>query len=223
MYLYPNFPFKTFNNILHMVDTVKYPDRSAMLSLLDQEKIPYKIYDHEALDTMQAGLEHFSKNKPDIESYTFAKNLFLKNKAGGFFLCTLHNDSPSDFKTLTKLFKAKSGNIRQAEEDKLDAYLHVKHGSVTPLALLNLTEAQKKDYNLSYGVQVNKLNSGRLKDAGVPEKFIILKINNQSVRTVADVEKLFKSAQNSEEQTLWIYGKNPAGQQRSFAVLLSDE
>ena len=86
-----------------------------------------------------------------------------------------------------------------------------------------LTEAQKKDYNLSYGVQVNKLNSGRLKDAGVPEKFIILKINNQSVRTVADVEKLFKSAQNSEEQTLWIYGKTPAGQQRSFAVLLSDE
>ena len=59
MYLYPNFPFKTFNNILHMVDTVKYPDRSAMLSLLDQEKIPYKIYDHEALDTMQAGLEYF--------------------------------------------------------------------------------------------------------------------------------------------------------------------
>ena len=94
---------------------------------------------------MQAGLEYFSKNKPDIESYTFAKNLFLKNKAGGFFLCTLHNDSPSDFKTLTKLFKAKSGNIRQAEEDKLDAYLHAKHGSVTPLALLNLTEEQKKE------------------------------------------------------------------------------
>ena len=128
-----------------MVDTVKYPDRAAMVALLDQEKIDYKIYDHEALDTMQAGLEHFSKNKPEIENYTFAKNLFLKNKAGGFYLCTLHNDTPSDFKTLTKIFKAKSGNIRQAEEDKLDAYLHVKHGSVTPLALLNLTEEQKKE------------------------------------------------------------------------------
>ena len=46
-----------------MVDTVKYPDRAAMVALLDQEKIDYKIYDHEALDTMQAGLEHFSKNK----------------------------------------------------------------------------------------------------------------------------------------------------------------
>lgn len=44
-----------------MVDTVKYPDRNAMLSLLDQEKIPYKIYDHEALDTMQAGLEHLDR------------------------------------------------------------------------------------------------------------------------------------------------------------------
>ena len=51
-----------------MVDTVKYPDRAAMVALLDQEKIDYKIYDHEALDTMQAGLEHFSKNKPEIEN-----------------------------------------------------------------------------------------------------------------------------------------------------------
>ena len=78
-----------------MVDTVKYPDRSAMLSLLDQEKIPYKIYDHEALDTMQEGLEHFSKNKPDIESYTFAKNLFFKNK--GRWLFPLHSSQRLSF------------------------------------------------------------------------------------------------------------------------------
>ena len=117
-------------------------------------------------------------------------------------------------KTAKITFRNAKGTTKVVTPQKID---------VLGAEFKELTEAQKKDYNLSYGVQVNKLNSGRLKDAGVPEKFIILKINNQSVRTVADVEKLFKSAQNSEEQTLWIYGKTPAGQQRSFAVLLSDE
>ena len=86
-----------------------------------------------------------------------------------------------------------------------------------------LSDSQKRTYNLNYGVQVTKINSGLLNDAGVPEKFIILKVNNQKVATVSDLEKIFKNAQRSEEQTLWIYGKTPAGQQRSFAVLLSDE
>ena len=86
-----------------------------------------------------------------------------------------------------------------------------------------LTESQKKTYNLNYGVQVTNIGSGLLNDAGVPEKFIILKVNNQKVMTVNDLEKLFKNAQRSEEQTVWIYGKTPAGQQRSFAILLSDE
>jgi hypothetical protein len=40
---------------------------------------------------------------------------------------------------------------------------------------------------------------------------------------VADLEKAFKNAQTSEEQTLWIYGKTPAGQARSFAVQLDEE
>lgn len=86
-----------------------------------------------------------------------------------------------------------------------------------------LSDSQKKNYNLNYGVQVTNIRSGLLSDAGVPEKFIILKVNNQKVASVNDLEKIFKTAQRSEEQTLWIYGKTPAGQSRSFAVLLSDD
>ena len=128
-----------------MVESVKLPDKEAVLKLLNEEKIEFKMMEHEALDTMQAGLDYFEKNKPEVENYVFAKNLFLKNKAGGYYLLTLHHKTASDFKTLTKVFKAKSGNIRQAEEDKLEAFLHVKQGSVTPLALLNLSEEQRKE------------------------------------------------------------------------------
>ncbi len=86
-----------------------------------------------------------------------------------------------------------------------------------------LTDSQKKTLNLSYGVQVSKLQNGRLKEAGVPQDFIILKVNNQNIKSVSDLEGVFKSAQGSAEQTLWIWGKTPAGNTRSYAIYLGDE
>lgn len=86
-----------------------------------------------------------------------------------------------------------------------------------------ITESQKKDLKLSYGVQVDKLNAGPLKDAGVQKDFIIMKVNNQNVRTVKDLEDAFKSAQNSDTQTLFIWGKYPSGEVGRYAVALGDE
>ena len=117
-------------------------------------------------------------------------------------------------KTAKITFRNEKGNTNVVKTQSLD---------VLGAEFKELTDAQKKDLNLSYGVQVAKLKDGVLKDAGVPEKFIILKCNNQVVKSVADIEKVFKSAQTSEEQTLWIYGKTPAGQPRSFAVQFGDE
>ncbi len=117
-------------------------------------------------------------------------------------------------KTAPITFRNSKGTTKVVQSQKLD---------VLGAEFKELTDGQKKDLNLTYGVQVSKLSAGLLKDAGIPEKFIILKANNQNVKTVADLEKIFKSAQNSEEQTLYIYGKTPAGQARSFAVMLSEE
>ena len=117
-------------------------------------------------------------------------------------------------KTVPITFRNSKGTTNVVQSQKLD---------VLGAEFKELTDGQKKDLNLSYGVQVSKLSAGLLKDAGIPEKFIILKANNQNVKTVADLEKIFKSAQTSEEQTLYIYGKTPAGQARSFAVMLSEE
>lgn len=85
-----------------------------------------------------------------------------------------------------------------------------------------ITDNQKSVLHLSHGLQVSRLKNGYLKDAGVPEKFIILKANNQNIKTVADMESVFKAAQNSDEQTLWLWGKTPAGQSLSFAIILGD-
>ena len=117
-------------------------------------------------------------------------------------------------KTTTITFRNAKGNTNMVKSQKLD---------VLGAEFKELTDSQKKTLNMTYGVQVTKLSNGPLKDAGIPQDFIILKVNNQNIKTVNDLESVFKSAQSSTEQTLWIWGKTPAGNARSFAVYLGEE
>lgn len=116
-------------------------------------------------------------------------------------------------KTATITFRNAKGNTSVIKTEKVDAL---------GAEFEELSESKQKSLNLSYGLQVKSLKNGYLKDAGVPEGFIILKANNQNIKTSADIEAAFKSAQSSDEQTLWIWGKTPSGKARSFAVYLGE-
>jgi S1-C subfamily serine protease len=76
---------------------------------------------------------------------------------------------------------------------------------------------------MDYGIQVVKVKEGKMKEAGIPQDFIILKVNNQNIKTVEDLQSVFKTASSSDEQTLWIWGKTPAGKPGSFAVSIAEE
>jgi S1-C subfamily serine protease len=128
--------------------------------------------------------------------------------------------------------KAKVGYIREKKEKTAVITFRNAKGNTNVIKAQNidalgaefkeLTDKQKETLNLSYGLQVVKLTSGYLKDAGMPENFIILKINNQSIKSQSDLETVFRNAQASDEQTLWIWGKTPSGRSMSFAVLLGE-
>lgn len=115
------------------------------IKFLENNKINFFVEDHEKADTVQEGLEKVKTDKIAKENFTFCKNLFLKNKAGGFYFITAHHTSQTDFKLLHKLFNAKSGNIRNAEKEQLQSYLNTQPGSVNPFSLLNLKENQKSE------------------------------------------------------------------------------
>lgn len=129
--------------------------------------------------------------------------------------------------------KAEVGYIRDKKEKTATVIFKNSQGStkvVKPqdFAILGaefkeLTDSQKKDLKMSYGVQVDKLSDGPLKNAGIEKDFIIMKVNNQNIKTVKDLESAFKAAQNSETQTLFIWGKYPSGKTGSYAVALGDE
>lgn len=116
-------------------------------------------------------------------------------------------------KTATVTFRNAKGNTAVVKAQKMD---------VLGADFKELTDSQKRTFNMSYGVQVAKLKNGLLKDAGMPDHFIILRINNQNIKTVGDIEACFRTAQASDEQTMWIWGKTPAGKQMSFAISLAE-
>ena len=121
------------------MNNIKYPDKDSINILLKSNNLDFIIMDHEPLLTIPPALEYFEKNKPNLKGdYIYCKNLFLKNKSGGFYLITAGHSTKIDYKVLCKLFKTKNGNIREAEKEKMENYLHVESGHVNPFSMLNL-------------------------------------------------------------------------------------
>lgn len=82
--------------------------------------------------------------------------------------------------------------------------------------------AIKEQLNISYGLEVIKVNSGALKDAGVNKGFIMQRVNDQPVKTLEELQRLVKEASMSKDPVLYIQGIYPTGKKAYFAVPLEN-
>ena len=98
---------------------------------LDKLKIPYESVEHEPVFTME------DMDKLGLpEKGCICKNLFLRDAKGKrHFLITLPEDKQVDLKQLSK--KIGSTTLSFASAERLDKYLGLKQGSVTPFGLIN--------------------------------------------------------------------------------------
>ena len=78
----------------------------------------------------------------------------------------------------------------------------------------------RRQLNIGYGVQVSSVKNGLIKDSGIQRGFIILKINNRKIRSVDDIEQIYKEAADSPEQVLFISGIYPGGRRGNYVVEL---
>ena len=85
-----------------------------------------------------------------------------------------------------------------------------------------ITDSQKEQLNIGYGLEVLKVSGGKLKDAGVPKGFVIQKINDEAVKSIDDLQKVVKDASTSKEPVLYIQGVYPTGKKGYFAVPLQE-
>lgn len=129
--------------------------------------------------------------------------------------------------------KVKVKLIRDKKEKTVEVTLKNEQGTtkvvkntdmeILGAAFRELPDDLKKQLNLGSGIEVTGVNSGKMADAGIRKGFIILKVNNQTVRKVSDIEQIFKAAVKSPEQVLFISGMFPSGKRASYAVDLSGE
>ncbi len=85
-----------------------------------------------------------------------------------------------------------------------------------------VTKSQKEQLDITYGLEVIKVNAGKMKEAGMPKGFIIQKVNDESMKTVEDLEKAVKEASTSKDPVLIIRGIFPTGKKGYFVVPLSE-
>ncbi len=109
---------------------------SDVFKVLDQLGIAYDTYEHPAVFTVEEAKGH----RLD-EQYGENKNLFLRNQKGSrHYLVTLAASKSLDLKGLAE--KINEDRLSFASERRMEKYLGVTPGSVSPFGLLNDTEAE---------------------------------------------------------------------------------
>jgi S1-C subfamily serine protease len=125
--------------------------------------------------------------------------------------------------------------LRDKKELSLDVTLRNLQGNtaiikeagieVLGAAFNELSANDKRQLNISYGIQVSGLTEGKLKEAGVRKGFIILKVNDQRVESVGDFEKAVRDVQKNAgfgEAALFIVGIYPSGKVAYYAIDLGE-
>ena len=109
------------------------PDQ-ALLALLDQHALPYRMAEHEAVFTVAEALAA----APDIDGFQ-TKNVFLRDGKGSrHFLAIVPHDTRLDLAGLAPVLGVPK--LGMASPDRLLRYLGITPGAVSVFALINDTE-----------------------------------------------------------------------------------
>ena len=132
---------------------------------------------------------------------------------------------PGDKVTVTYLRNKKKQSATLTLKNQQGTTKVVKNADLDVLGgtFRAITDQQKEQLNIGYGLEVMKVSGGRLKDAGVPKGFIIQRANDESIKSIDDLQKVVKDASTSKEPVLYIQGIYPTGKKGYFAVPLSNE
>lgn len=151
-------------------------------------------------------ITHIDNKK--VKKMTELQEYLASKRPGDKVTLTYLRDKKSITKTVT--LKNTKGNT---DVVKGAADIDVLGGNFRPVS-----DTQKQEFGISYGLEVTKVNNGALKEAGVTKGFIIQKVNDETIKTIEDLQDVVKKASASKEPVLWIQGLHPTGKKAYFAV-----
>lgn len=147
----------------------------------------------------------------EITKMSELQELLSKKRPGEKVTLTyLHNKSKHS-KTVT--LKNAQGNTKVIKTADLD----VLGASFRPV-----TEQQKKEFDLTFGLEVTKVEKGAIKSGGIEQGFIMLYANDTPLKSLSDLQELVKSASTSQDPVLIIKGIWPSGKRDYKVVKVSE-
>lgn len=163
----------------------------------------------------EAGLEEGDvitkvDGKPIVKMSELQEMINAKRLGDKITLTYLRNKKKIE-KTIT--LKNAQGNTKPIEQADID---------VLGAQFRPVTKAMMEQLNITYGLEVIKVNSGALKDAGINRGFIIQRVNEGMVKTIDDLQKEVKKASVSKDPVLYIQGMYPTGKKAYFAVPIGE-
>lgn len=128
--------------------------------------------------------------------------------------------------------KVKVTYLRNKKEHTTTLTLRNAQGTTTQLqnvdsdamgaALRALTDAERQELGLRYGLLVTSVKNGKMQEAGITKGIIIMQVNDTEMRTPDDFYEAVKRANMSTDRVLWIRAKTQSGLNRSYTVELGE-
>lgn len=147
-----------------------------------------------------------------IEKFGQLQELLVNHRPGDKITVTYLRDRKQHTAQLTlRNIQGTTTAVRNLDSESMGA------------ALRPLTDKEKMQLSLPYGLVVSAIRDGKMKEAGLTKGLVIMKVNDREMRTIEDFEEAVKAANLSPDRVLWIRAKTQSGINKSFAVELSDE
>ena len=125
--------------------------------------------------------------------------------------------------------------VRNDSEEKLNVELKNQQGNygvvssesnvdVLGATYKEISDKTRQQFGLDFGLEIKTISKGKFADSGIKPGYIILKINNQAIRSVDDIKSAYDAVINNGEQekVFYIAGLYPNGKATYYATDLSN-
>ena len=204
---YPNLPAKQKEELSALKSKIKVSEGACVADFADRST------------AKEAGIEKgdviVAVNGAKVKSANALQEQISKYRPGDKVQVTVDRNGS------TKTFNVE---LRNAQGSTAVVKGAADSAEVLGAAFSALTNEQKRELGVSYGIEVTGLLNGKLKDAGIKKGFIIMVVNDQKISSPEQLEKIVDKVLkgNEDDRYIVVKGFYPNGRTKVYAIDLAE-
>ena len=205
---YPNLPAKQKEELSALKSKIKVSEGACVADFADRST------------AKEAGIEKgdviVAVNGAKVKSANALQEQISKYRPGDKVQVTVdRNGSTKTFNVELRNAQGSTSVVKSAGDSSAD---------VLGAAFKALTDKQKRELGVSYGIEVTGLLNGKLKDAGIKKGFIIMVVNDQKISSSEQLERIVDKVLkgNEDDRYIVVKGFYPNGRTKVYAIDLAE-